>query len=83
METQLAKLRRLMAAGDTVGALRLCAKWHDLGAQKERITRGWAAYQNPDFYRQLGHDPDACFADAVAAVRERWNITGGMFDGQG
>jgi hypothetical protein len=82
METKLAKLKRHMATGEHVEALRLCAKWHDLGAHKERITRGWAAYQYPQFYREIGQDPDALFADALAAIRERYGLpTGGMFDG--
>jgi hypothetical protein len=75
METQLNKLKRLMAARDFTEALRLCAKWQDLGAHKERITRGWAAYMNPQFYRELGQDPDALYADAIAAIRERYAIT--------
>lgn len=77
MQTQLARLKALMDAGDYRAALRLCAKWHDLGAQKERITRGQAAACSPGFYRELGHDPDALVADAIAAIRERYGFDGG------
>ena len=78
METKLARLKRHMAAGEFTEALRLCARWQDLGEHKERISRGWAAYMNPQFYRELGQDPDALFADALAAVRERYAITGDL-----
>lgn len=75
--TKLEQVRQHLAAGRLASALRICARFGELGEQKERITRGWAAYQNPSFYREIGQNPDALFADAIAAIHERYGITGG------
>lgn len=75
METKLAKLTAAYAAGDYVGALRIAAKFPQLGAEKEPITRAWAAHQNPGFYREIGHDPDALFRAGVAAIARRYGLT--------
>lgn len=74
METKLAKVRALLAAGDEVGALRIVARFPRLGAEKEVITRGWAAYQYPAVYEELGFDPDALFRDAVDAIRTKYGM---------
>jgi hypothetical protein len=74
METKIARLRAAMAAGDTAGALRIAARFPRLGAERERIQRGWAAVGAPDFYAALGFDPDALVADAADALRERYGI---------
>lgn len=72
--TKLSQIRAALAAGDNLRALSIAAKFPRLGEQKSRITRGHAAAQSPAFYRELGHDPDALVADAIAAMRERWAI---------
>lgn len=74
MQTKLAKLKAALAAGDHAGALRIAAKFPQLGSEKVAITRAWAAHQNPDFYRQLGQDPDALFAAGISAIRTRYGI---------
>lgn len=68
------KLRKLMAAGEHRQALKLAAGWPRLGEHKAEIERGWAALCNPDFYREIGKDPEALVAAAVAALRERYEI---------
>ena len=74
MQTQLSKLKVFMAEGDHKAALRLASKWSRLGDHKERITQGWAALSNPDFYRQIGKDPEALVASGISAIRERYEI---------
>lgn len=78
--TKLARLKACLAAGDPIGALRIAAKFPALGEHKERITRGWAAHQSQELYREMGHDPAALVADAVAAIRERYGIAEGGSD---
>jgi len=74
METKIARLRAAMAAGDVAGALRIAARFPRLGAERERIQRGWMAVSRPEFVRELGRDPDALVADAANALRERYGI---------
>ena len=38
-------------------------------------ARGWQAIQSPDFYRELGLDPDSLVAAGVAAIRKRYGIS--------
>ena len=59
MQTKLSYVRAAMQAGDWPAALKLAAKFPDLGAQRKPITLGYEAHAYPGFYRQLGHDPES------------------------
>lgn len=74
METQLTKLKRFMAEGDYHSALRMAAKFGQLGTQRDAITLGWAAKTNPRFYRELGKDPDQLVQNGIKAIRERYEL---------
>jgi hypothetical protein len=74
MKTKLDQIKDALTAGDYRTALRIAAGFPQLGEQKERITKGWAALTQPAFYLELGHDPAALVADGVRAIRERYQI---------
>jgi len=78
METKLSKLKKMMAAGDQRGALKLAAGWGmrglGNGAHAAAITRGWAAITNKGTYEAMGYDPSQLFAAAIAAIKEKYNI---------
>ena len=74
MESKLSRVRALLAAGDEVAALRIVARFPRFGAQKEVITRGWSAHQNPDFYRALDFDPAELIRDAITAIRAKYEL---------
>lgn len=74
LETKLSKLKSLMADGKHREALRLAASWPRLGEHKEAIQKGRAADVHPEFYQQIGQDPDALVAAGIAAIRERYDI---------
>jgi hypothetical protein len=71
-EKKIDTLRRFMAAEDWENALRLAARFQDLGGERVPITRGWEALKRPSFYRALGQDPDAHVRAAVEALRRRY-----------
>jgi len=73
-ETKLAQLRARWAAGDTVGALRIAARFGDRSAETLAFKRGWDAYQRPGFYRQIKRDPDAILAAALAALARKFKL---------
>jgi hypothetical protein len=75
-DTKLAAIRRHLEAGETIEALKIAARFPRLGEHKERITRAWAAHSHPDTYADMGYDPAALVADGIAAIRERFGITG-------
>lgn len=72
METKLSKLKAAFDNGDHVAALRIAAKFPQLGEEKEAITRAWNAIQSPDFYREIGKDPEAMIADGIESIRRRY-----------
>lgn len=72
--TKLSVLKEHAAAGNWTAALRIAARFPRLGEERDAITRAWAALQHPDFYRQLGIDPEAAVRDGIAALRERYAL---------
>lgn len=70
--TKLSRLLEFMAAENWHEALRLAAKFPQLGEHKAAITRAWNAIQSPQFYREIGQDPDSLIAAGVAALKERY-----------
>lgn len=54
MATKLAQLTAHAEAGDWRGALRIAARFADLGAHRVEIARAHEAFVHPAFYRQLG-----------------------------
>lgn len=74
METKLSKLKAAASAGDWQGALRIAARFPQLGDHKADIKRAHEAYENAGFYRQLGRDPDALIAAGIAALQDRYSL---------
>lgn len=72
--TKLAKLEGFMIDGDFRAALRLANSFPQLGEHKKEITTAWSALNNPDFYREIGRDPEALVAAGIAAIRARYNL---------
>ena len=74
MLTKLETLKNLWQGGDAVGALRIAAKFPQLGFERDAITKAWAAQQNPSFYQQIGKDPQQLIVDGFAAMRSKWEL---------
>jgi len=75
METKLAKLKKHWEEGNKREALRIAAGFGRLGAEKEDISRAWQATQTPDFYREIGQDPDDLIAKGYVALAARYQLT--------
>ncbi len=63
-ENWLETIRERWAEGDKLGALNVARRYRPHLPEHTVIQRGWAAYRNPDFYREIGHDPDVLLEDA-------------------
>jgi hypothetical protein len=72
MVTKSAKIRAAIAANDWPLALRLAARLPRLDQHGPAIKRAHECSHNPDFYRQLGRDPEALVAAGKAALVERF-----------
>lgn len=71
---QIADVQAAWEIGDRDGALRIASRLRGLGEYQDAIRRGWQAANRPDFYRQLGKDPEALVAAGHAALRERFGL---------
>ena len=74
MQTKLSKLKAAAAQGDWAGALRIAAKFPELGEHAATIKRAHEASHSAAFYRQIGRDPDACVQAGIQALRERYSL---------
>jgi hypothetical protein len=74
METKISKLRTAAASSDWTLALRIAARFPDLGEHAATIVRAHEAGHNPRFYRSLGKDPDALIAAGIDALKARYKI---------
>jgi hypothetical protein len=61
-----------MRAGDWQLALRLAARFPQLGEHAAAIVRGHEAYANPRFYLQLGEDLDVLKSEGKRALIARY-----------
>jgi hypothetical protein len=72
--TKLSKLKAAAAAGDWQMALRIAAKFPQLGDHGPAIKRAHEAIHSGAFYRQIGKDPEALIQAGIQALRERYRI---------
>jgi hypothetical protein len=72
-DSKLATVRDAMQRGDWDAAILMVSRFQRLGPQGKAIRRGREAINNPEFYRQLGHDLQAIRAQAIAALKERYS----------
>src|SRR6516225_3142527 len=68
------KIRAAWVAGDRIGALRIAARFFDRSTTTRTFKRGMAAYNHPDFYRQLGQVPEQIVANALRALQVRFKL---------
>lgn len=74
MKTKLDQIREAAAAGDWATALRIAARFPQLGEHKRAIVTGHEALAHPGFYSQLGKDPSALVEAGKAALRDRYSL---------
>ena len=65
------KIRAAWAAGDRIGALRIAARFFDRSDATKPFKRGMDAHNHPQFYRQLGKNPEFLVADALELLEKR------------
>jgi hypothetical protein len=68
------KIRTAWAAGDRIGALRIAARFFDRSDETKAFKRGMDAHNNPEFYRQLGKDPEQILGSALEMLAMRFSL---------
>jgi len=71
MNCKTDEIRAAWHAGDRIGALRIAARFFDRSIDTKVFKRGWDAYNNPDFYWQLGKDPEQHWLKNSVCMRDR------------
>ncbi len=69
---KLAQLKAAMRAGNWERALQIAARFRRLGAHRVAIVRAHEVYAHPQFYAQLGYDPEKLKAEGRRALVERY-----------
>jgi hypothetical protein len=72
MQSKTERIKTTLARGDWLSALRMASRFHDRSNDTLTFKRGFDAYRHPDFYRQLGKDPDQLIGAAIARLRARF-----------
>src|SRR5262249_30571086 len=75
MNCKTDQIRTAWAAGDRIGALRIAARFFDRSTDTKIFKRGMNAYNNPEFYRQLGKDPELLMAAALELLAKRFGLS--------
>lgn len=68
--TKTSQVRKALAEGRDLDALRIAKGFRALGVHKLTIQRGWEAHTNPRFQSQLGRDPEQLLHAAFSALRD-------------
>ncbi len=74
METKLSKIKTAVASGDWATALRIAARFPQLGEHKRAIVTAHECIVNPRFYVQVGIDPAQAIEAGKAALRARYSL---------
>lgn len=75
MQTKISIIRELWTKGDKISALKIAAKFPQLGEEKRDITTAWAAVTNPSFYKQINKDPEDLIETGLDAMQEKYKLT--------
>ena len=74
LTTKTDQIRAAWAAGDRIGALRIAACFFDRSAATKAFRRGMDAHNNPQFYRQLGKDPELLIGTALGLLAQKFRL---------
>jgi hypothetical protein len=75
MSSKISKVRSAWAAGDRMGALRIAARFFDRSEDTKSFKR-IDAHNYPDFYRQVGKNPEHIVAEALEKLARRFKLHG-------
>jgi len=74
MNRKTDQIRTAWAAGDRIAALRIAARFFDRSTDTKIFKRGIDVYNNPDFYRQLGKDPERLVVAAFELLAKKFSL---------
>lgn len=71
MKSKNQEVRDLVASSDYKHALQICKDWNYKNPEHRVILRrGYDCLMYPDFYRQIGKDPESEYQKAIKVLKE-------------
>jgi hypothetical protein len=74
MRSKSDQIRAAWATGDRIGALRIAAQFFDRSVATKTFQRGMNAYNHPQFYRQIGEEPQELITAALDMLATRFDL---------
>ena len=74
-KSKLSTLREMWARHDFAGAIKMAAKFPNLGAERDAILAARDALNNPRFVKQLGKDPVEVYFAGQKALDAKFNLS--------
>ena len=74
MRSKTDQIRAAWLAGDQIGALRIAARFFDRSTDTRIFKRGMDANNHPDFYAQLGKEPQELITAALDLLAKRFDL---------
>jgi hypothetical protein len=74
MNCKTDQIRAAWHAGDRIGALRIAARFFDRSTDTKIFKRGMNAHSHPDFYGQLGKDPEQLTQVALEMLAKKLKL---------
>jgi hypothetical protein len=74
MQTKLSQLKDAYHAGDTAKAIRIAARFPDLGAHRNAILDANIAITNPRWTLNMKRDIEQTIAAGIDALRNRYSL---------
>ncbi|RIZ67076.1 MAG: hypothetical protein D0531_01160 [Methylococcales bacterium] len=72
--TKLEQVKQAYATGNYKDALRIAAKFPQLGNERKAITLANECFSNPRFYKQVGVNIDQAIADGVKTLGAKYGF---------
>lgn len=72
--TKLSQVKAAIESGKEREAVRICARFPQLGEHREAILDAQMAFTNPSFCRGLKKDPEALIRAGVEAIKARYSL---------
>lgn len=71
MKSKNQEVKELVAQGEYKRALQICKEWdYENESHGDILRRGYDCLMYPEFYRQIGKDPDKEYQKAVDVLNE-------------
>ena len=72
--TKLEQVKQAYATGNYKDALKIAAKFPQLGNERKAITLANECFSNPRFYKQVGVNIDQAIADGVKTLGAKYGF---------